>query len=115
MIPATHELCIYGDDTFDEEWRLDGDYTGHVVKLQIRDGRNGPVIADLSAGVTKTLEPASGSTPTKTLFMLPQLSSANVLDIRAALEPRYDFELSAGTIKKTYVRGPVRFEQDVSR
>jgi hypothetical protein len=113
--PATHDLEFYRTDTPDEEWRLEGDFTAHVPRLQIRDGADGPILADLSSSIVPTLEPASGSMPTKTLFTFRGLTLPEATGIRAATNPRYDFELTAGTIKRTYLKGRVSVELDVSK
>jgi hypothetical protein len=114
MKPADYPLRFYRFDTPSDEWRLVGDFTGHIPKLQIRDGANGPLLADLSSSIIPALEPAVGSVPAKTLFTFRGLEALEVTAILAAVNPRYDFQLTAGTIKRTYLRGPVCVELDVS-
>ncbi|NJK45587.1 MAG: hypothetical protein HC933_16100 [Pleurocapsa sp. SU_196_0] len=115
MNPASYDLMFYRYDTPDTSFRLRGDRTTHVAKFQIRNGVDGPILADLSSGVTAILEPAVGDVPVKTRFKFRGFTPEEFTAIRNAITPRYDFQLVSGTITKTYYRGRVRVKADISR
>jgi hypothetical protein len=113
--PARLDLEFYRSDTPSRAFRLRGDRTGHTPLMQIRDSANGTLLADLSPSITATLIPASGSSPAKTKFAYRGLTLEEATAIRAAENPVWDFQLSSGADVRTYLRGRVYVELDVSR
>lgn len=119
VIPPAYDLEFYRNDTPRQSFRLRGNFMLHTPKMQIRDGTDGAILADLTSSVVATLEPAVGSTPIKTSFRFRGLTTLEVTAIKAAMSPRYDFQLEVGSgptaITRTYVRGRVAVTADVSR
>jgi hypothetical protein len=115
MKPARYDLEFYRSDTPTQGFRLRGDRTGHTPLMQIRDGAGGTLLADLSSSITATLIPASSSSAVKTRFAYRGLTLEEATAIRAAENPVWDFQLSSGTDVRTYLRGRVYVELDVSR
>ena len=119
ILPPAYDLEFYRNDTPRQSFRLRGDLTSHTPQMQIREGTDGTILADLTASVTATLEPAVGSVPIKTTFRFRGLTTLEITAIRNANDPRYDFQLVSGTgpsaITRTYVRGRVSVTSDVSR
>lgn len=114
-LPATYDLEFYREDTPRKYFRLQGDLTAMTAKMQIRATKTNELLADLSASVTATLEPMSGSTPAKTSFRFRGLSLAEATAIKAT-NALYDFQLTNGTTwTRTYLRGRVYVELDISR
>lgn len=118
-IPPSYDLEFYRNDTPRQSFRLRGDLRSHTPNMQIREGFDGAVLADLTASVTATLEPAVGGVPVKTKFTFRGLTTLEVTAIKAAMNPRYDFQLGSGSgptaITRTHIRGRVAVTADVSR
>jgi hypothetical protein len=119
VIPPSYDLEFYRFDTPRQSFRLRGDLSTHAPLMQIRDGTDGAVLADLTSSIIATLEPAVGSVPIKTAFRFRGLTAPEILAIKAANDPRYDFQLVSGSgptaITRTYIRGRISVTSDVSR
>lgn len=118
-IPPSYDLEFYRNDTPRQAFRLRGDLVLFVPAMQIREGFDGLVLADLTSSVTVSLEPAVGSVPVKTKFRFRGLTNLEITAIKNAMNPRYDFQLISGigpsAITRTYIRGRVAVVSDVSR